>query len=418
VLFNLCFSIFHDFRKHNDNESLTPKKMNTKNHDSHEEIALSNDGARGNLTAAETLTDLRRPKSNGDENIPTGSPPNNKGAATKRLHRTVAAIAALIVAVAAGVYYFAFVAPIESTDDAFIEAHVPAVAPQISGRVAQLLVQDNQEVKEGDLLLEIDARDYEAKLSQAQADLAAARSQLAQAKAQFAVDEAKTDEEHANLAAVEAQAAYAETNLARLQAIGDYGVSQNQIDVGQTQLRSTAADVQVELNKIKAAEAQAALAKASIVTAEANVKQSQAAVQQAELNLSYTKITAPETGYVTHRTVEQGAYVQPGQALLAIVPKEVWVVANFKETQLTHMRAGQPVTVHVDAYPQIKFTGHVDSIQAGSGAQFSLFPPENATGNYVKVVQRVPVKIVLDDGSDASVVVGPGMSVEPKVRVK
>ncbi|HUE37639.1 MAG TPA: HlyD family secretion protein, partial [Candidatus Acidoferrum sp.] len=182
--------------------------------------------------------------------------------------------------------------------------------------------------------------------------------------------------------------------------------------------RSTAADVQVELNKIKAAEAQAALSKASIVTAEANVEQSQAAVQQAELNLSYTKITAPETGCVTHRTVEQGAYVQPGQALLAIVPKEVWIVANFKETQLTHMRAGQPVTVHVDAYPQIKFTGHVDSIQAGSGAQFSLFPPENATGNYVKVVQRVPVKIVLDDVSDANIVVGPGMSVEPKVRVK
>jgi membrane fusion protein (multidrug efflux system) len=419
MLFDLCFQVFHDFRKRdNDEPSNIKKNMNSNNHDSHEEIATSNVETRGNLTAAETPTDLRRPKSNGDENIPTGSPPNNKGAATKRLHGTVAAITALIVAVAAGVYYFAFIVPFESTDDAFIEAHVPAVAPQISGRVAQLLVQDNQEVKEGDLLLEIDARDYEAKLSQAQADLAAARSQLAQAKAQFAVDEAKAEEEHANLAAVEAQAAYAETNLARLQAIGDYGVSQNQIDVGQTQLRSTAADVQVEFNKIRAAEAQAALSKASIVTAEANVEQSQAAMQQAELNLSYTKITAPETGYVTHRTVEQGAYVQPGQALLAIVPHQIWVVGNFKETQLTHMHPGQPVTVHVDAYPHLKFTGHVDSIQSGSGAQFSLFPPENATGNYVKVVQRVPVKIVLDEVSGANIVLGPGMSVEPKVRVK
>jgi membrane fusion protein (multidrug efflux system) len=388
------------------------------NHDSHAEIATNDFDTRGNSTPVdETPTTLRRPNPNGDEKIPTGSPPNNKGTAKKRLPRALAALAALAVTVAVGVYYFRFVAPFESTDDAFIAAHATTVAPQIAGRVAQLLIHDNQDVKQGDLLLEIDPVDYQAKLAQAQANLAAARSQLAQAKAQFAVDEAKEDEERANIAAVEAQAAYAQTNLKRLEAIGNVGVSQNQIDVAQTQLSSNVADVQVALNKISAAEAQAALSKASIVTAEANVEQSEAAVQQAELNLSYTKITAPETGYVTHRTVEQGAYIQPGQALLAIVPRQIWVVGNFKETQLTHMRPGQSVTVHVDAYPQIKFTGHVDSIQSGSGAQFSLFPPENATGNYVKVVQRVPVKIVLDEISDANIVLGPGMSVEPKVRV-
>ena len=392
--------------------------MNSNNHDSHEKIATHDAGDRVNLMGAEAPTDLRRPKSNGDENIPTSSPPKNKGAATKRLHRTFAAVAALVMAVTAGVYYFVFVAPFESTDDAFIEAHVPAVAPQISGRVAQLLVQDNQEVEQGDLLVEIDPRDYEAKLSQAGADLTASRSQLAQAKAQFAVDEAKADEEYANLAAVEARAAYAQTNLVRLRAIGNIGVSQNQIDVAETQLRSNAADVEVALNRISAAESQTALSKASIATAEANVEQNVAAVQQAKLNLSYTQITAPETGYVTHRTVEQGSFVQAGQALLAIVPHQIWVIGNFKETQLAHMRPGQPVTLHVDAYPQIKFTGHVDSIQSGSGAQFSLFPPENATGNYVKVVQRVPVKIVLDAVSDANIVLGPGMSVDPKVRVK
>jgi len=284
--------------------------------------------------------------------------------------------------------------------------------------VAQLLVADNQEVTKGDLLLQIDARDYEAKLAQAQANLTAARSQLEQAKAQLATDQAKADQERANFAAVEAQAAYAKTNLARLAAIGISGVSQDQIDVAQTQVRSTTADVLAARNKIGAAEAQAALSEASVATAEANIAESEAAVREAELNLSYTKITAPETGYVTHRTAEQGAYVQTGQSLLAIVPKNVWVVANFKETQLKHMRAGQPVTVRVDAYPQFKFKGHVDSLQAGSGAKFSLFPPENATGNYVKVVQRVPVKIVLDKISDANVVLGPGMSVVPKVRVK
>ena len=391
---------------------------NQKNHDSHEEIAASNAGARGNLPAVDTPIDLRRPKSNGDENITTSSPPNKNDDATKRRHRLLAAGVALVVALAAGIYYFEFVAPFETTDDAFIEAHVPAIAPQISGRVAQLLVEDNQEVKQGDLLAEIDPRDYESKLSQAQANLAAARSQLAQAKAQFAVDQAKAEEEHANLAAVESQAAYAETNLARLQAIGDDGVSQNQIDVAETQLHSNTADVQVALSKISAAEAQAALSKASITTAQANVEQSEASVQQAELNLSYTKITAPESGFVTHRTVEQGAYVQPGQALLAIVPSHVWIIANFKETQLTHMHPGQPVEVTVDAYPKIKFKGHVDGIQHGSGASFSLLPPENASGNFVKVVQRVPVKIVIDDTAAANFVLGPGMSVEPEVRVK
>ncbi len=143
-------------------------------------------------------------------------------------------------------------------------------------------------------------------------------------------------------------------------------------------------------------------------------------MRQAELDLSYTEVKAHESGYVTRKTVEVGSYVQPGQALLAIVQPHVWVVANFKETQLTHMRSGQPVTVHVDAYPHLKLTGHVDSIQSGSGARFSLFPPENATGNYIKILQRVPVKIVFDDSSESgpTLALGPGMSVEPKVRVR
>ncbi|MGB7769198.1 MAG: HlyD family secretion protein, partial [Verrucomicrobiia bacterium] len=141
-------------------------------------------------------------------------------------------------------------------------------------------------------------------------------------------------------------------------------------------------------------------------------------LHQAELNLSYTKVTAPEDGRVTRRAVEEGAYVQPGQALMAIVPHQYWVIANFKEIQLTHMRPGQPVEIKVDAYPQFKIKGHVDSIQSGAGARFSLFPPENATGNYIKVVQRVPVKIVFDDDPQTQLALGPGMSVDPKVRVK
>lgn len=367
------------------------------NHDSSTKTAQNKFDGRGNLTSVET---------------PAHPPQSNN-----RFSKIVSVAALLVTIIVTVAYYFVFVAPFESTDDAFIDAHVTTVAPQVAGRVQQILVKDNQFVNAGDVLLEIDPRDYQSKLTQAQANLAAAISQLAQAKAQLAVDQAKADQEHANLSAVAAQASYAENNLKRLQAIGVSGVSQDQIDSAKTQARFTTANTEVAKNRILAADAQAGLSQANVATAEANVAQSDAAVQQAELNLSYTKVTAPEAGLVTHRTVEKGAYVQPGLALLAVVPTNVWVVANFKETQLTHMRAGQPVTVKVDAYPQIKFTGHVDSIQSGSGARFSLFPAENATGNYVKVVQRVPVKIMLDEVSAPNVVLGPGMSVEPKVQV-
>ncbi|MGH7951302.1 MAG: HlyD family secretion protein [Limisphaerales bacterium] len=327
-------------------------------------------------------------------------------------------LATLAATLATGIYYLECVAPYESTDDAFIEAHVTPIAPQVAGRVAQLLVKDNQLVKQGEVLLQIDSSDYQAKLDQERANLTAAKSRLEQAGAQATVDQAKVEQEKANVVAAKAEAAQAASDYKRYQAVGDQGISASQLDLAGTKADSAAAQVDAAQNKELAAEAQAGLDKAGIQTAAAEVQSSAAAVRQAELNLSYTQVKAPEAGYVTHRTVEAGAYVQPGQALLAIVPRQIWVVANFKETQLTHMRAGQPVEVRVDAYPQIKFTGHVDSIQSGTGASFSLLPPENASGNYVKVVQRVPVKIVLDDVASANVVLGPGMSVTPEVRVK
>jgi membrane fusion protein (multidrug efflux system) len=157
---------------------------------------------------------------------------------------------------------------------------------------------------------------------------------------------------------------------------------------------------------------------AEVSSSRAQVEQQRAAFEQAELALSYTRISAPESGYVTRKSVEPGNFVQPGQPLLALVPDRLWVVANFKETQLTHMRPGQPVTLKLDAYPQLRLWGHVESIQSGTGARFSLLPTENATGNYVKVVQRVPVKIVLDEAPPAGYRIGPGMSVEPEVKVR
>jgi len=332
----------------------------------------------------------------------------------------LAIASALVVGAVALIYYAWRILPYESTDDAFIEGHVTQIAPQVAGRVSKVVVRDNQFVNAGDVLVRIEPSDYEAKLAQVRANLASAKSRLGEAGAQLTVDLAKVEQEKANVMAAEAEANRAEADAQRYQAIGTSGVSQSQIDLSTTQSRSSSANVTVARNKQLAAESQVTLDRASIETAAAEVKRSEAAVRQAELDLSYTEVKAHESGYVTRKTVEVGSYVQPGQALLAIVQPHVWVVANFKETQLTHMRSGQPVTVHVDAYPHLKLTGHVDSIQSGSGARFSLFPPENATGNYIKILQRVPVKIVFDDSSESgpTLALGPGMSVEPKVRVR
>src|SRR6202011_1075574 len=237
-----------------------------------------------------------------------------------------------------------------------------SVAPKIAGRVAIVHVDDNQLVKKGDVLVEIDPRDFQIALAQAKANLAKDK-------------------------ATQIQAATTEKRAVDL-------FSRNVIS-NQGRDSSVAAS-----QSTKAA-----------------VEGDEAAVEQAELNLSYTKITAPIDGYVTKEAVAIGDYLQVGQALMSLVPPRVWVIANFKETQLRNMRPGQPATVSIDAYEGLKLHGHVDSIQAGSGAAFTLLPPENATGNYVKVVQRVPVKIVLDDQQNLQRVLGPGMSVVPTVYV-
>jgi membrane fusion protein (multidrug efflux system) len=385
--------------------------------DSHAESVPPDFGGREKLTAVETPTTLRRPNPNGDEKIPTGSPPD-MGVTKKRLPRTLAAVAALVVALAAGVYYIWFVVPFRSTDDAFIEGYVIPIAPKVPGFVAQLLITDNQEVKKGDVLLKIDSRDYETSLAQARADLAAAHSQVDQAQAQVNASEAKVAQAQAAVVAADAENQRAADDLKRYESVDNSAVSRSAFDAAQSRARTAKANLEAARSQVQAAEAEVTLSEAGVETASAGVQQAAARLRQAELNLSYTKVIAPEDGRVTRRVVEQGAYIQPGQALMTIVPRQYWVIANFKETQLTHMRPGQPVEIKVDAYPQFKFKGHVDSIQSGAGARFSLFPPENATGNYIKVVQRVPVKIVFDDDPSTQLALGPGMSVDPKVRVK
>jgi membrane fusion protein (multidrug efflux system) len=321
----------------------------------------------------------------------------------------------------------------ESTDDAFIEAHIVAVAPRISGQISSVHVSDNQLVKQGELLVEIDPRDYEMRLNQKRAaaqttdaNLKSVLSAYTLMKTKVDTAEAATGQARAEADASKAVAARAATDFERgRQLLAQGAISQQEFDHARAAARASEAKAKAdeqkaveEASKVVEAKAQLAATQALVDVAEAQVRQVQTDIHAAELDLSYTKIRAPCAGRVTRKAVEPGGYVQAGQALLSVVPGEVWVVANFKETQLAHMQPGQEAQIDIEAIPRQPLRGHVDSIQAGSGSRFSLLPPENAVGNFVKVVQRVPVKILFDEPLNSSRVVGPGMSVLPKVRVK
>jgi membrane fusion protein, multidrug efflux system len=324
----------------------------------------------------------------------------------------------LVTAITIGVLWWLHARHFESTDDAFITGHIIRVAPRVSGQAIKVLVEDNQVVHQGDLLVQIDPNDFEARLAQSQADLQSAQGKVAEAESAVLASEAQVGQAQAAETSAATESERAAADLKRYEALDPRSVSQQQLDAARAAARTAQANVESARKKTAAAQAQVESSKSQVKTAQANVNEAQAALDQARLYLQYTKITAPTDGRVTNKTVEAGSYLQTGQALFSLVPRDVWIVANFKETQITNMRPGQPVTIDVDAYPQKEFTGHVDSFQAGTGAAFSLLPPENATGNYVKVVQRVPVKIVFDEPPDDRYLLGPGMSVTPKVRVK
>ena len=416
----------------------------------------------------------------------------------------------LLIGATVGVDYWLYARSHESTDDAFIDGHIIQISPKVSAYVKKVYVDDNQQVKAGDLIVELDPRDYETKLDQAKAALAAgmakqneaktnvsltratgaanvqqasatvqharsgvessraaaasSQSRASQAASAVSTAQANLEQARAQVLAAEAEATRANADVDRYQALyGKDEVSKQQLDHAVATARTASAQVDAARQKVAASLAQVnearssesaavetarqsktqiigaqagvgealgrlaeantapqqvAVSQAQHETAGATVEQLQAEVEQAELELSYTKIYASEAGRVTRKSVEEGALVQVGQPLLAIVPANVWVTANFKESQIGRMVPGQPVDISVDAYPDKVFKGHVDSIQAGTGAQFSLIPPENAPGNYVKVVQRVPVKIVFDEEPDPKHLLAPGMSVVPEVAVR
>ncbi len=338
----------------------------------------------------------------------------------KRRLRILFAGVALVAGLAAGAHYFRNIAPYETTDDAFIDGHVISISPRVSAVVAAIHVDDNRYVHEGDLLVELDPTDYEIALNQARGAEGAAKGKLEQARAGVDIAESAVVQARAGVDSAQATIENADHALKRYDGLDTQARSQQDVDTATAKRKTAAAAVEQAKAQLQAAQSQVTSAKANVIAAEGDYRKAQADTARTEVNLGYCRITAASDGRITNKTVESGAYVTPGAPLFQIVPSNVWVVANFKETQLSSMRPGQPVTITVDAYPDMTLRGRVDSIQSGTGSRFSIIPAENATGNFVKVVQRLPVKIALEAGvnRDPAHLLSPGMSVEPKVRVR
>jgi membrane fusion protein, multidrug efflux system len=345
---------------------------------------------------------------------------------------SVFASIALVLAAVAGLGFFAQMISTESTDDAFISVHYTQISSKVAGRVSKVNVDDNQKVKKGDILVEIDSRDFQAALQQKEAafkvsvaQAGAARASLGQAIASLKSAQATVAEDKASAEAAQATYENAHVTYERDRRLfAENVIASEDLDNAAANNQSLEADldsaemkVNADQAKVGEAEAQVSAVKAFLESELEKIGQSQADVYVAQLNDSYTIIRAPEDGRITNKSVALGDYIEAGQSLCALVPKKVWVIANYKETQLAQMRAGEPAEIEIDALHRT-FRGRVESIQSGSGAQFSLLPPENATGNYVKVVQRVPVKIVFDQPPDVGLPLGPGESVVPSVQVQ
>lgn len=306
----------------------------------------------------------------------------------------------------------------ESTDDAFIEGHVIAISARVADYVKAVHVDDNWLVKEGQVIIELDPDTYQTRYDSARASAQAAEARVKEGQANVELAEAKLKQAKAQAEAAQAEVNRTSFELTRLEALPEQTTAQTELVNARAAATTAQANLKSANEGVTAAQSNSALVQSQLQLAHAELGQAQAALRQAELELSYTTIRAPSDGRVTRKNIEAGSYVSVGQPFLSIVPPNIWVVANYKETELTYMRAGQPVNIEVDTYPGQIFKGHVDSIQRGTGARFSLLPPENATGNYVKVVQRVPVKIVFDDPPEKLPLLVPGMSVVPEVKVR
>lgn len=375
-----------------------------------------------NQSISPSENDPRHQDDNPQNHNPDSAPTERKTPGKKPL--IILAIVVMVMLIV-GLFFWLTSRNIETTDDAFTDSDAVTLAPKASGYVTQLLVKDNQFVKQGDVLVVIDPRDNTAQRDQAQAQLGLATAQLHQAQA--ALDLAKVqypaqkDQALATLAKAQANYLNAQEDDKRQRGVDPRATSQRNIDAASAQLRSARAEWESAKAQVEVASQVALQIRQQATNVEARqrqVDQAQAQLNTANLNLSYTEVRAPYDGFITRRNVQVGSLVQPGTALFSLVSPNTWITANFKESQLERMRPGNKVEISVDAWPDMKLEGHVDSVQMGSGSRFSAFPAENATGNYVKIVQRVPVKIVIDKGLDPQRPLPLGLSVEPKVTVK
>jgi len=342
----------------------------------------------------------------------------------------------LLMAIGAGILYFylQYKKTHISTDDAFVDGRVHAIASKIPGTVKVIHVKDNQFIKKGDLILEMDPMDYEVRVKEAQAGLETEKAKLSEirdrvdtVKKQLREIIASLEQARANFELQEANLQQAEIDLKRAEYLlkkevipresydktkTNYDVAVAQVKAARERIKQLEASLETQRAVIKQTES-------SLIPQHAQIQQKDAISKGAELNKSYTKIYTPSDGYIAKRSVEIGNQIQPGQSLMAVVPlDDIWITANYKETQLERVKPGQKVKINVDTYPSKVFHGKVDSVMAGTGAVFSLFPPENATGSYVKIVQRIPVKIVLDQGTDPAHILRIGMSVVPTILVE
>ncbi|WP_308720421.1 HlyD family secretion protein [Komagataeibacter xylinus] len=339
--------------------------------------------------------------------------------------RKLILIGIVVVVVVLGVLYWFLHRNEVETDDAFTAGRAVAVAPHVSGYVTELLVNDNQFVHQGDVIARIDDRNWRAQRDQAAAAVDIARAQV-QNYTLLAEVAKKNFPGHlmvaqGQLQQAQAQEFKAETDYRRQHGVTREATSQQNIDYATAALNAAKAQVleaQGNLETALPVIPNIASTEARVSGEQATLSQAEAKLREAELNVEWTTIRAPHDGWISQRNIERGTYVTAGQTVVSVVEPEIWVVANYKETQLTHMRPGQKVDIAIDAYPFLKLRGHVDSLQLGTGATFSAFPPENATGNYVKIVQRVPVKILIDEGLRADLPLSLGLSVEPTVHTE
>jgi membrane fusion protein, multidrug efflux system len=322
----------------------------------------------------------------------------------------------LIPALMTGYLFWDYSRHFQSTDDAFVAARQFSIAPKVSGYITAVPVTDNQHVAAGDVVAHIDDRDYRIALDQAQAQVSVAQANIQNINAQISVQQAQISSSQAQVEQAQAGLVFAQQQAARYQDLAQKGSGTVQnAQQYTTQLRQQQAALATAQANLELAKRQVDSLQAQRKSAEASLAQAKAQRDQAQLNLSYTTVTASQPGRVANLGAAVGQFAQQGTALTMFVPDDIWVTANFKETQLDSMRPGQLVTLSIDAYPERDIRGHVASVQPGSGTAFSLLPAQNATGNYVKIVQRVPVKVIIDN-PPTDVALGPGMSVVPSVR--